>query len=112
MGTIVTTALEAKVSEALVDVSVSVDNVARSLANKIASDHIDYILDDDEIDAAVTAAIEEIDDATFAFAVDVIRDRMSQQIQTQAKKIALRLLRETAAKAERSAAACSPDGGM
>ncbi len=93
-------------------VTVNADEVATALAAEIINEHIDTLVPTDAIDAGVSAAIEEISEATFAFAVDVIRDRVSVEVESQAKAIALRMLRETAAKAERAAAACSPDGGL
>lgn len=86
--------------------------VAKAIAEKIIDENLDDLSLDDEIQSAVEAAIEEIDEATYAFAVEVIRDRVTAEIEGQAKAIALRMLRETAAKAERAAAACSPVGGM
>ena len=56
---------------------------------------------DEAVEAGVSAAIEEIDDATFDAAFDVIQKRVSDEIEGQAKQIALRMLRELAAKAER-----------
>jgi hypothetical protein len=93
-------------------VEVSDDSVAKALASEIMAEHIDTLETDAAVEAGIGAAIEEVDDATFAFAVDVIRDRVLAEVEGQAKKIALRMLRETAAKAERAADACSPAGGI
>jgi DNA-binding FrmR family transcriptional regulator len=85
---------------------------ADALAREIIHEHIDTLVPTEAVEAGVQAAIEEIDDATFDFAVDVIRDRVIAEVEGQAKAIALRMLRETAAKAERAAAACSVVGGI
>ena len=68
------------------------------------AEHIDDLVPTEAIEAGIKAAIDEIDDATFAFAVDVIRDRGAYEVESQAKAIALRMLRETAAPAESAAA--------
>jgi hypothetical protein len=93
-------------------VQVSDDSVAEALAREIMAEHIDTLETEAAVEAGIGAAIEEVDDATFEFAVDVIRDRVFAEVEGQAKKIALRMLREAAAKAEQAAAACSPAGGM
>lgn len=62
---------------------------------------------DEAVEAGVSAAIEEIDDATFDAAFDVIQKRVSDEIEGQAKKIALRMLRELAAIAQCEEAAAA-----
>lgn len=86
--------------------------VAKAIAERIVSESLSDLAIDDQIAAGVEAAIEEIDEATYAFAVEAIRDNVTAEIEGEAKAIALRMLRQTAAKAERAAAACSPEGGL
>lgn len=86
-------------------VEVDHDRVAEALAVEIVNEHIDNLEPADAVEAGIKAAIEFIDDGTFALAVDVIRDRVFAEVEGQAKNIALRMLRETAAKAERAMAA-------
>jgi hypothetical protein len=86
--------------------------VAKVIAERIANGSLSDLPIDDPIAAGVEAAIEQIDEATYAFAVEAIRDKVIAEIEREAKAIALRMLRETAAKAERAAAACSPEGGL
>lgn len=89
------------------------DRVAGTLANEIVNERIEVAdVIGVNIEAGIQAAIDEIDDGTFAFAVDAISGRVAEEIERQAKAIALRMLRETAAKAERAAEACSPAGGI
>ena len=74
--------------------------VAEVLAREII-DRDTFVHEPDEaVEAGVSAAIEEIDDATFDAAFDVIQKRVSDEIEGQAKAIALRMLRELAAKAQ------------
>jgi hypothetical protein len=107
------TAIESAAAEVLADrIEVGYELAADALAREIIHEHIDTLVPTEAVEAGVQAAIEEIDDATFDFAVDVIRDRVIAEVEGQAKAIALRMLRETAAKAERAAAACSVEGGI
>ena len=102
------TAVETAAAEMVMErVVVNHDTVAAAMAREIVNEHIDSLEPEDAVEAGIKAAIEQIDDATFAFAVDVIRDRVFAEAEGQAKNIALRMLRDTAAKAERAAAACS-----
>jgi hypothetical protein len=75
--------------------------VAESLAQDIIARDEFELVPAFAIEAGVSAAIEEIDDATFDAAFDVIQSRISDEIEGQAKQIALRMLRELAAKAQR-----------
>jgi predicted N-acetyltransferase YhbS len=81
--------------------------VAAALADDIVNrDTFDTECADDIL-AGVSAAIEEIDDATFDAAFDLVQSRVAVEIEGQAKRIALRLLRELAAQAKAAtAAAC------
>ena len=107
------TAIESAAAVILKDrIAVDEAPAANALAREIITEHIDVLMPDDAIESGVQAAIEEIDEATFAFAVDVIRDRVAAEVEGQAKAIALRMLREAAARAERAAAACSVEGGI
>jgi hypothetical protein len=76
-------------------------SVAEALARDIINRDTFVHESDEAIEAGVSAAIEEIDDATFDAAFDVIQKRVCEEIEGQAKCIALRMLRELAAKAER-----------
>jgi hypothetical protein len=75
------------------------------VAEVLARDIIDrdtFVHEPDEaVEAGVLAAIKEIDDATFDAAFNVIQKQVSDEVEGQAKAIALRMLRELAAKAER-----------
>lgn len=107
------TSLEHAAREILADrITVDADDVAKALAAEIVSEHIDTLVPADAIDTGVSEAIEEISEASFAFAVDVICDRVRAEVEAQARHIALTMLLDVAAKAERAAAACSPDGGI
>lgn len=107
------TALESAALARLDDrVGVDQDSVAAALATEILNRVTEWFDPAEAIEAGIAAAIEAIDDATFDFAVDVIRGRVVAEVEGQAKAIALRMLRETAAPAERAAAACSIDGGI
>lgn len=76
-------------------------NVATALAGNIVS-RDGFIHEPDEaIQAGIEAAIEEIDDATFDAAFDVIQAAVAAEVESQAKEIALRMLRQLAATAER-----------
>ena len=111
MSATMKTAIESAAAEVLADrIEVGHELAADALAREIIHEHIDTLVPTEAVEAGVQAAIEEIDDATFDFAVDVIRDRVIAEVEGQAKAIALRMLRETAAKAERAAAACSVVG--
>jgi len=104
------TALESEAKQIAEErIEVNDDTVAEQLAREIIGEHIDSLEPADAVEAGIKAAIDEIDDGTFAFAVDVIRDRVFAEAEGQAKNIAMRMLRDTAAKAERSAAACSAE---
>ncbi|MBM4011840.1 MAG: hypothetical protein FJ286_10735 [Planctomycetes bacterium] len=104
------TALESEAKQIAEErIEVNDDTVAEQLAREIIGEHIDSLEPADAVEAGIKAAIDEIDDGTFAFAVDVIRDRVAAEAEGQAKNIAMRMLRDTAAKAERSAAACSAE---
>lgn len=99
------TSLEQAAREFLADrITVDADVVATALAAEIVNEHIDTLLPDDAIDTGVSEAIDEISEATFAFAVDVISDRVRAEVEAQARQIALTMLRDVAAKAERAAA--------
>ena len=71
-----------------------------------ASGVVKYIADEDEliddyarsVDAGVRAAIEEIDEATFVAVSDAIREAASTEVKAQAKRLALRLMRDLAAR--------------
>ena len=105
MNATMRTAIEAAALKMLQHrVEVQHGSVAAALAHEIVNAHISDLVPDDAIEAGVQAAIEEIDEATFAFAVDVIRDRVAAEVEGQAKAIALGMLRNTASKAERAAA--------
>jgi hypothetical protein len=109
MSTVTRTAIESAAAPILDDrIEVDIDTVAGALAQEIINEHIDVLDPCEPVEAGIKAAIDEIDDATFGFAVDVIRDRVADEVESQAKAIALRMLRETAAKAE-SAAAMTAD---
>ena len=104
MSTVTRTAIESAAAPILDDrIEIDNDTVAEALAQEIINEHIVVLIPSESIEAAVQAAIEEIDEATFSFAVDVIRDRVDAEVASQAKAIALRMLRETAAKAEQAA---------
>ena len=67
---------------------------------------VKYITDEDEliddyvksVDAGVRAAIEEIDDASLVAVNDAIREAASAEVEAQAKRLALRLMRDLAAR--------------
>jgi hypothetical protein len=112
-----TTAVESAAAALLDDrLRVDDDSVAEALAREIVNEHLDNLTPvdavEDGIEDGIEAAILEIDEATFAFALHAIRDRVTAEVEGQAKAIALRLLREAAARAERAAAACSPESGI
>jgi hypothetical protein len=112
MNLVSRTAIESAAAEILEErIDLDRDKVAAVLANEIVTESIDDLMPSEDIEAGVRAAIEEIDEAAFSFAVDVIRDCVAAEVEGQAKAIALRMLRETAAKGER-AAACSVEGGI
>jgi len=105
MSDVTRTAIESAAAPILDDrIEVDIDTVAGALAQEIINEHIDVLDPLEAVEAGIKAAIDEIDDATFAFAVDVIRDRVAYEVESQAKAIALRMLRETAAPAESAAA--------
>jgi hypothetical protein len=77
------------------------DDVATALADNIVN-RAGFIHEpEDAIQAGIEAAIEEIDDATFDAAFDVIQTAVAAEVESQAKAIALRLLRQLAATAKR-----------
>ena len=76
------------------------ERVAEALARDITSRDQFAHESEEAIEAGVSAAIEEIDDETFDAAFDAIQRRVSDEIEGQAKKVALRMLRELAAKAK------------
>jgi len=113
MNATMKTVIESAAAEILTDrIELDHELAADALAREIIHEHIDTLTPTEAVEAGVQAAIEEIDEATFDLVVDVIRDRVIAEVESQAKAIALRMLRETAAKAERAAAACSVEGGI
>lgn len=96
------TAVERAAGEILGErIEVDHDKVAEALAREIVNEHIDDLIPDDAIDTGVAEAIDEIDEGTFGLVVDVIRDRVGAEVEGQAKNIALRMLRDLAAKVTR-----------
>ena len=81
------------------------DDVAAALARDIVNRDTFIHESEEAIEAGVEAAIEEIDDPTFDAAFDVIQAAVSAEVESQAKAIALRLLRQLAATAPREEAA-------
>lgn len=59
---------------------VSVETVAEALASEIVTVQMDDLDTTDAVDAGVRAAIHEIDDTTFEFAVDVFRGRVLEEV--------------------------------
>lgn len=105
------TAVEAAAIEIVQErVEVDHDRVAEALAREIVNEHIDSLEPADAIEAGIKAAIDEIDQDVFTMAVEVISDRVTAEVEGQAKCIALRMLREAAARAERAMQATS--GGL
>ena len=51
----------------------------------------------DSVDAGVDAAIDEIDVATFGVVVDRVRTAVSAEVEAQAKRFALQMIRDLAA---------------
>ena len=85
-------------------IEVANDTVATALATSIVSGDMFEDEPEEAIEAGVQAAIDEIDNTTFEAAFDVIQAAVSVEVEGQAKRIALRMIRELAAKAERDAA--------
>jgi hypothetical protein len=103
MSTSLKSAVEQSAGELLADrVSVDSETVAAALAAEIVNEHIDDLCPESAVEAGINAAIEQIDEPTFTMAVEVIGDRVAEEVERQAKQIALRLLAETARKAERA----------
>lgn len=84
---------------------VNYDSVAASLAADIVNRDTFTHEPDEAIKAGVEAAIEELDDATFDDAFDAVQAAVSAEIESQAKILALRMLRELAVKAQSGTAA-------
>jgi hypothetical protein len=90
------------------DVSVDDSRVAEALAKAIVESDEFETNPENAVEYGVSAAIEEIDSETYDAAFNVIQEQVSEEIEGQAKEIALRMLRELAAqdraaKAEREA---------
>ena len=84
-------------------VDVDVAQVASTLAIKIIDRDAVELVPTEAIDAGVEAAIVEIDDDTYDNACNVLQSRVTAEIEGQAKRIALRMILELAAKADRDA---------
>lgn len=80
------------------------DKVAAALADDIVNRDTFDLEFADEIAAGVVAAIEQIDDAVFDAAFDVVQAKVAAEIAGQAKRIALRMLRDLATQAKAVAA--------
>ena len=85
-------------------VEVDVAQVASTLATKIIEREAVELVPTEAIDAGVEAAISEIDEDAYDNACNAMQSRVTAEIEGQAKRIALRMIRELAAKAERDAA--------
>jgi hypothetical protein len=97
------TAVEAAAIEIVQErVEVNHDRVAEALAREIVNEHIDSLEPADAIEAGVKAAIDGIDQDVFTMAVEVINDRVTAEVEGQAKCLALAMLRAAAVKAERA----------
>lgn len=77
------------------------DDVAAALARDIVNRDTFDATPEEAIQAGVVAAIAEIDDSTFDAAFDAIQSAVAAEIESQAKLVALRMLRQLAATAER-----------
>jgi len=84
-------------------VEVDASQVATTVAAEIVNRDGFDLMPTDAIEAGVAAAIDEIDERTFSHACDALQSRVSAEIEGQAKRIALRMLRELAVKAQREA---------
>lgn len=84
-----------------IEVLLDDEDVARKLAANIIERDTFEVTPDAVIEQGVEAAIEEIDDGTFDAAFDVIQSAVNAEVESRAKAIALRMLRQLAATAPR-----------
>jgi hypothetical protein len=93
------------------DGEVDVLAVATQLAQQLVSDNLIDPLPTEAVESGIHRAIADIEEGTFSQALDAIIDRVFDEVEGHAKAIALRLLQETAANANRDGAECSAVGG-
>jgi len=79
------------------------ERVAEALATRLVIDVEEESMMSDAIDTGIDEAIDEFDDDDYETVVNVIRDRVTAEVEAHAKAIALRLLRECAEVAKREA---------
>jgi hypothetical protein len=102
--------MSSEVNEAVAEiVSNRVDVDGEKIAAALAADIVERDAFDmhpsEAINDGIAAAIEEIDEATFSDAFDAVQSRVYAEVEAQAKRVALRMLRELAAQARREVAA-------
>ncbi len=103
MATIVQTVVQQVIDEQVSEINE--DAVAVALAADIVKRGQFEIHPQDAIEAGVEAAIDEIDDKIFDAAFEMLQAAVSEEVERQAKTIALRMIRDLAATAAREAAA-------
>ncbi len=80
-------------------VEVDGERVAASLVQRIVDEHMVAVVPTDAVDNGVAEAVEDFDDESFSAVVDLVSERVHLEVESQAKRIALRLLGEMAAQA-------------
>ena len=99
--------LERAANEFAASVEVDDEQVAAVLVRRIVDEHMEAVLPTmpptDAVDNGVAEAVEEFDEESFSAVVDLVSERVHLEVESQAKRIALRLLGEMAAQARREA---------
>ena len=84
-------------------VEAKVRQVANLLVQRIVDEHMVAVVPTYQLDIGVAEAVEEFDEESFSTVVDFVSERVHVEVESQAKRIALRLLGEMAAQARREA---------
>jgi hypothetical protein len=79
------------------------DQVTQALASQLVGTVHNGFDMSDAIETGIDEAIDEFDEDDYDTVVGVIRDRVTAEVEAQAKEIAMRLLRECAEVAKREA---------
>ena len=88
-------------------VEVDAEKVAGPLLDAIAENTALDLCPDDAIRAGVASAIDAVADDEYADAVEYIEERVSAQVEAEAKQIAMRLIKEMAANVKRDSVLAS-----
>lgn len=84
-------------------VEVDDERVATLLVQRIVDEHMVAVAPSDFVENGVVEAVEEFDEESFSTVVDLVSERVHLEVESQAKRIALRLLGEMVAQARREA---------